>query len=65
MLIACMKTTETDETYEQYLTIKKTSLIKKTNLENVTVSRSHNAENELAKKRFVDDSIGEGEDLTK
>ena len=52
MLIACMKTTETDETYEQYLTIKKTSLIKKTNLENVTVSRSHNAENELAKKKI-------------
>ena len=61
MLIAYVKLIEIDEIYCQYTTIKTRNLIKKlTNLNSITANRGPSSDNELANKKYVDDSIGDG-----
>ena len=59
MLIAYMKVIEKDVTYHHYLMIKIMNLriINQTNLDSVLVNRNRNSNNDLAHKKYVDDSL--------
>ena len=57
-----MKTVEIVEFYQQYSTIRIMILktIKKTNLDSITVNRDPSSDIDLANKKYVHDSIGDG-----